>query len=143
MDGSAYCDLIWSDPICNDKGEMVGKTVYNESRDCSIVFGAELVKEFLAFNQLSTIIRGHEVFLEGFRTYDWGEIKPTPSVITVFSAPNYCGTCGNKAAVLKIEVLPIISRITHSASSNSASRSPKSTSSWSSSMSSHGPCPKS
>lgn len=42
---------------------MANKTLYNDSRDCSIVFGAELVKEFLVFNELSTIIRGHEVFL--------------------------------------------------------------------------------
>lgn len=56
---SAFCDFIWSDPVENDTGELPSRTVFNESRDCSIVFGSDLVKEFLAFNELSTIIRGH------------------------------------------------------------------------------------
>lgn len=63
VESSAFCDFIWSDPIDNDRGVLPSKTIYNESRDCSVVFGAQLVAEFLAINELSTIIRGHEVFL--------------------------------------------------------------------------------
>jgi len=32
----------------------------------------------------------------------WNGDDQPPPVITVFSAPNYCGTCGNKGAVVKI-----------------------------------------
>ncbi len=142
MESSAFCDFIWSDPVDDDRGVLSSKTIYNHSRDCSVVFGAELVSEFLALNDLSTIIRGHEVFLEGFRTYDWGGVKPTPSVLTIFSAPNYCGVSGNKAAVLKIEVFPFLCRIMNFGSSNSASNSLRNTNFWSNSMYLVGPCQK-
>jgi serine/threonine-protein phosphatase 2B catalytic subunit len=33
----------------------------------------------------------------------WGGASAFPSVITVFSAPNYCGTYSNKGAVILIE----------------------------------------
>ena len=33
----------------------------------------------------------------------WGGQQAFPSVITVFSAPNYCGNQGNKGAVILIE----------------------------------------
>lgn len=33
----------------------------------------------------------------------WGGAQAFPSVITVFSAPNYCGTYNNKGAVIVIE----------------------------------------
>lgn len=33
----------------------------------------------------------------------WGGSQAFPSVITVFSAPNYCGTYSNKGAVILIE----------------------------------------
>jgi len=78
---------------------MKNKSKPNESRDCSILYGVELANEFLIANDLTTIIRGHEVFLEGYKTYAWNGCKQPPPVITVFSAPNYCGTCGNKGAV--------------------------------------------
>ena len=35
----------------------------------------------------------------------WGGASAFPSVITVFSAPNYCGQVGNDASVMKIDNL--------------------------------------
>ena len=35
--------------------------------------------------------------------HKWGGAAAFPSVITVFSAPNYCGTYNNKGAVIVIE----------------------------------------
>ena len=35
--------------------------------------------------------------------HKWGGNEAFPSVITVFSAPNYCGTYSNKGAVILIE----------------------------------------
>jgi hypothetical protein len=42
-----YCDFIWSDPVPSPTGKMKAKTTFNESRECSIYFGAELADEFL------------------------------------------------------------------------------------------------
>jgi serine/threonine-protein phosphatase 2B catalytic subunit len=55
---------------------------------------------------VKTIIRAHEVFPEGYQKYNWGGKKGSdfPTVVTVFSAPNYCGVYGNKGAIIKIEV---------------------------------------
>jgi serine/threonine-protein phosphatase 2B catalytic subunit len=82
---------------------MKSKIRYNHIRDCSIIYGAELVNGFLKKNNLLSIIRGHEVFLDGYKFHQWNKNNyDPPSVITVFSAPNYCGISSNKAAILKI-----------------------------------------
>lgn len=104
LSNSLYCDLVWSDPVIDDFGRLKGKVVYNNSRDCSIFFGATLVEQFLRENNLKTIIRAHEVFLEGYNLHKWNRKSNVPPLITVFSAPNYCGTYGNKGAILKISV---------------------------------------
>jgi serine/threonine-protein phosphatase 2B catalytic subunit len=55
--------------------------------------------KFLRRNGLKCIIRAHEAQVEGYRMY-----RATPegfaSIITVFSAPNYCDAYGNKASIL-------------------------------------------
>ena len=35
--------------------------------------------------------------------HKWGGPKDFPPLVTVFSAPNYCGTYKNKGAVIRIE----------------------------------------
>lgn len=48
------------------------------------------------------IIRGHEAQLEGFRLDSWEGKEKLPTVITVFSAPNYCDFYNNKAALIQL-----------------------------------------
>lgn len=36
--------------------------------------------------------------------HKWNSKDPFPPVITIFSAPNYCDTYGNKGAILKFNV---------------------------------------
>jgi len=43
------------------------------------------------------------VQVDGYKMHRWGGNAAFPSVITVFSAPNYCGTYNNKGAVILIE----------------------------------------
>ena len=40
--------------------------------------------------------------------YKWKGKNEFPSVITIFSAPNYCDVYNNKGAVIKFEVKNII-----------------------------------
>ena len=49
------------------------------------------------------MIRAHQAQDAGYRMYRKTLPQQFPSVITLFSAPNYCGTYGNKAAVLKYD----------------------------------------
>ena len=75
----------------------------NESRQCSFKFGYSPVKEFLKKNNLLSIVRAHEVQIDGFKMHKWGGTQAFPPVMTVFSAPNYCGTYNNKGAVILLE----------------------------------------
>ena len=84
--------------------------MFNDDRGCSVYFGKELTNKFLLKNKLVTIIRAHEVFQEGYQQCFWRDQGKNPSVITIFSAPNYCGTMRNLGAYLRVEVIIIIFR---------------------------------
>lgn len=56
-------------------------------------------------NNLLSIIRAHQVQIDGYKMHRWGGSDAFPSIITVFSAPNYCGSYKNKGAVVLIENL--------------------------------------
>ncbi|KAJ1551151.1 3',5'-cyclic-nucleotide phosphodiesterase (PDEase) (3':5'-CNP), partial [Cladochytrium tenue] len=58
---------------------------------------------FLERNNLLSIIRAHEAQDAGYRMYRKTRTTGFPSVITIFSAPNYLDVYNNKAAILKYE----------------------------------------
>ncbi len=95
---------MWADPVDNDTGKLDGLTKTNNARGCSYFFGYELSKNFLQKNSLLSIIRAHEAQANGFKMYHWGGGKQFPTVITIFSAPNYCDFYNNKGAVIKFKV---------------------------------------
>eukprot|EP00796_Vickermania_ingenoplastis_P004005 gene4005-2860_t len=101
------CDLLWSDPLDEREADVGGANsleasfIPNTTRGCSYVFSHGAAVSFLETNKMLTLIRGHEAQAEGFRLYRNGP-KGFPSVICLFSAPNYCDTYDNRAAVLSI-----------------------------------------
>ena len=97
-------DILWSDPIDNEKGICNPAFKPNSVRGCSFYFGKEAVSTFLKKNSLRYIIRGHEAQAEGFKMHKWDGENEFPNVITIFSAPNYCDAYKNKGAFIKFEV---------------------------------------
>ncbi|GBG30617.1 Serine/threonine-protein phosphatase 2B catalytic subunit [Hondaea fermentalgiana] len=113
------CDVLWADPVKDTHEDGQTATVAdflsidflpNPQRGCSYRYGFRAVVSFLAVNGLVGLIRAHEVQEEGYFYHyvDFqgdgkaGSAQPTPPVITVFSAPNYTGRYGNKAAFLRL-----------------------------------------
>jgi serine/threonine-protein phosphatase 2B catalytic subunit len=97
------CDLIWSDPMDEEEEEASPDALYlhNDLRGCSYVFSYNAVCQFLKNNSLLSIIRAHEAQDEGYRLYKKNVLTGFPSVICVFSAPNYCDAYNNKAAIIR------------------------------------------
>jgi hypothetical protein len=52
--------------------------------------------EFLQRNNLLSIIRAHEAQDAGYKMYRKSQTTGFPSLITIFSAPNYLDVYGNK-----------------------------------------------
>lgn len=86
------CDLLWSDPE-----DVPGWAI--SPRGAGFLFGENEVRRFLHTNNISLIARAHQLVMEGYREmFDL-------TLVTVWSAPNYCYRCGNIALVLSLDDL--------------------------------------
>ena len=88
----AICDLLWSDPT--DENET---WVFN-SRGAGWMFGYKVANEFNQINGLELICRAHQLAGEGIKY--WFKEK---NLVTIWSCPNYCYRCGNKAGIIKLD----------------------------------------
>jgi serine/threonine-protein phosphatase 2B catalytic subunit len=99
------CDLLWSDPLEDFGTERPSQENFshNQVRGCSYYYSYNACCEFLQRNNLLSIIRAHEAQDAGYKMYKKNRVTLFPSLITIFSAPNYLDVYGNKAAILKYE----------------------------------------
>ncbi|KAI6248780.1 Serine/threonine-protein phosphatase 2B catalytic subunit [Erysiphe necator] len=98
------CDLLWADPLEEFGQEKTSEYfIHNHVRGCSYFFSYPAACNFLEKNNLLSIIRAHEAQDAGYRMYRKTRTTGFPSVMTIFSAPNYLDVYNNKAAVLKYE----------------------------------------
>jgi serine/threonine-protein phosphatase 2B catalytic subunit len=98
------CDILWADPLEEFGQEKSSEYfVHNHVRGCSYFFSYPAACNFLEKNNLLSVIRAHEAQDAGYRMYRKTRTTGFPSVMTIFSAPNYLDVYNNKAAVLKYE----------------------------------------
>lgn len=84
------CDLMWSDPE-----DIAGWGI--SPRGAGYIFGADIVSQFSSINGISLIARAHQLVMEGYK------LMFDDSLVTVWSAPNYCYRCGNVASILELD----------------------------------------
>ncbi|XP_056850649.1 serine/threonine-protein phosphatase PP1 isozyme 6 isoform X1 [Raphanus sativus] len=90
-DQGVLCDLLWADP---DK-EIQG---WGENdRGVSYTFGPDKVAEFLQTHDLDLVCRAHQVVEDGY------EFFAKRQLVTIFSAPNYCGEFDNAGAMMSVD----------------------------------------
>ena len=85
------CDLLWSDPDPTSSG-------WGENdRGVSFVFGADVVANFLEAQDLDLLVRAHQVVEDGY------EFFAGRRLVTLFSAPNYCGEFDNAGGMMSVD----------------------------------------
>jgi len=87
-DEGLLCDLLWADPDADVMGWG-----YN-SRGVSYTFGHDVIQDFLGRHDLDLICRAHQVVEDGYK------FQANRQLVTIFSAPNYCGEFDNAGAIL-------------------------------------------
>merc|ERR1712048_1552133 len=90
-DSGLLCDLLWSNPDKDISG-------WGENdRGVSYTFGPDVVTKFLNKHDLDLICRAHQVVEDGY------EFFTRRQLVTLFSAPNYCGEFDNAGAMMSVD----------------------------------------
>jgi len=89
-DVGLMCDLLWSDPDTGVNGWA------ENDRGVSFVFGADVVAAFLEQHDLDLLVRAHQVVEDGY------EFFAGRRLVTLFSAPNYCGEFDNAVSLVRL-----------------------------------------
>merc|ERR1712185_182246 len=66
-------------------------------RGVSYTFGGDIVTKFLEKHDLDLVCRAHQVVEDGY------EFFAKRQLVTVFSAPNYCGEFDNAGAMMSVD----------------------------------------
>ena len=61
------------------------------------MFGADIVSNFLETQDLDLIVRAHQVVEDGY------EFFAGRRLVTLFSAPNYCGEFDNAGGMISVD----------------------------------------
>ena len=90
-DSGLLCDLLWSDPEADISGWA------ENDRGVSYTFGEDVVSKFLQKHDYDLIVRAHQVVEDGY------EFFADRQLVTIFTAPNYCGEFDNAGAIMSVD----------------------------------------
>jgi len=90
-DRGLLCDLLWADP------DRFIDTWGPNDRGVSYTFGAAVLHQFLSIHEIDLICRAHQVVEDGY------EFFGARTLVTLFSAPNYCNEFDNAGAIMKVD----------------------------------------
>lgn len=95
-DRGLLADLLWSDPDPLIKNFSISNWPKND-RGVSYCFGKKHVDYFCSKFKIDLIVRGHMVVEDGYEFFNKRKL------VTIFSAPNYCGEFDNFGAVMSVD----------------------------------------
>jgi serine/threonine-protein phosphatase PP1 catalytic subunit len=104
------CDLLWADPDKDVNGWGAN------DRGVSVTFSPITIENFLKKHDLDLVCRAHQVVEDGF------EFFANRQLVTIFSAPNYCGEFDNSGSIMTVndqlqcsfQILKPANKLTHS-----------------------------
>jgi serine/threonine-protein phosphatase PP1 catalytic subunit len=115
-DTGLLCDILWADPDPSITVRCVkatscsflhGRLYFSmvvvqqgwgeNDRGVSFTFGGDVVRQFLRRHDLDLVVRAHQVVEDGYEFFAGREL------VTVFSAPNYCGEFDNAGAMMTVD----------------------------------------
>lgn len=89
-DNGILCDLVWSDP---DNTLGWGEN----DRGVSFIYGRDVTEQFIKKHDIDLVCRAHQVVEDGYLFHF------NRKVVTIFSAPNYCGEFDNNGAIMTVD----------------------------------------
>ncbi|KAF9335092.1 hypothetical protein BGZ91_010609 [Linnemannia elongata] len=87
--GGLMSELLWADPQF-----LPGRSP--SARGVGQKFGPDVTENFCKMNDIDMVIRSHEVKHQGY------QVEHNGRCVTIFSAPNYCDSVGNKGAYINV-----------------------------------------
>lgn len=89
-EGTIIDGLLWSDPADHPGFRA-------NLRGCGFTFGPDTTESFCTTNKMQFICRAHQMVMDG---YKWDH---NDRLLTIFSAPNYCGINNNAGAIAIVD----------------------------------------
>jgi serine/threonine-protein phosphatase PP1 catalytic subunit len=90
-DTGMVCDFLWADPDQDIQG-------WGENdRGVSYLFGPDVVSSFLQKHNFDIVVRAHQVVQDGYEFFGGRKL------VTLFSAPNYCGEFDNAGGMMSVD----------------------------------------
>jgi len=88
---------MWSDPDGTNIKYIENSGWSLSPRGAGYLFGGNVVEAFNHSNNVTEIVRAHQLIMEGFKEMF------NKQLVTVWSAPNYCYRCNNIASILVLD----------------------------------------